>query len=326
MAQVEQQPDEPVLLELTGDLGAHDPVIIKAGDTYYRFQTGGRRGRNSIPMFTSPDMLAWTRAGAVFEELPAWVADEVPEARNCWAPDIYFMNDQYYLYYSLSSFGVNHSAIGLATNATLNPDDPGYAWVDRGLVVRSRPGETDFNAIDPNLIVTSAGEAWLDWGSFWGGIMLMRVDAQTGLPTDDDREVYALASRPRDGEHQTPPIEGAIEAPFIVERDGWFYLFLSWDFCCRGADSTYKVVVGRSREVTGPYVDKVGKPMAEGGGTVILSSDAGDWRGPGHPSVYHEDGRDYLVFHAYSAENGRPRLHISTIVWEDGWPRVATLQ
>jgi arabinan endo-1,5-alpha-L-arabinosidase len=220
---------------------------------------------------------------------------------------------------------VNHSAIGLATNTTLDPKDPLYKWVDEGLVVRSRPGEDDFNAIDPNLVIADADSAWLSWGSFWGGIMMRRVDPATGKLSTTDTTLHKLAARPRGGEDQTPPATGAIEAPFMVRRGNHWYLFVSWDFCCRGRRSDYKVVVGRSDSVTGPYVDKDGKPMSEGGGSLVIEAQTDEWRGPGHQAVYHENGTDYLLFHAYAADNGRSRLHISTIVWEDGWPRVAAL-
>jgi arabinan endo-1,5-alpha-L-arabinosidase len=318
---------EPQLLELTGELAVHDPVMIKHGDTYYLFATGGgrRRMQGVTPIHTSKDMRQWERSGFAFERLPDWAAGEVPRARNAWAPDIAFFNGKYYLYYSVSSFGVNHSAIGLAINTTLDPNDPNYQWVDQGMVVRSRPGEDDFNAIDPNLVIEDDKNAWLSWGSFWGGIMMRRVDPGTGKLATEDTTLHKLAARPRTDEHQTPPTQGAIEAPFIVRRGEHWYLFVSWDFCCRGARSNYKVVVGRSPKVTGPYIDKAGKPMSEGGGTLILEAATDNWRGAGHPAVYQENGTDYLLFHAYSAENGRSRLHISTIEWEDSWPRVDKL-
>jgi arabinan endo-1,5-alpha-L-arabinosidase len=157
---------EPQLLELSGDLGVHDPCLIKAGDTYYLFATGGRRRRGIVPIHTSPNLRQWTRAGFVMERLPEWVADEVPRARNAWAPDISFFNGKYHLYYSLSSFGVNDSAIGLMTNKSLDQDSPEYEWADEGLVVRSRAGENDFNAIDPNLVIEDEKNMWLVWGSF----------------------------------------------------------------------------------------------------------------------------------------------------------------
>jgi arabinan endo-1,5-alpha-L-arabinosidase len=319
------QAAEPELLSLSGDLAVHDPAMTKQGDTYYLYCTGGFFGRGVVSMFTSPDMRKWTRAGHVFEKLPDWVAAEVPRARNAWAPDISFYDGKYHLYYSLSSFGVNHSAIALATNRTLDPNSPDYQWVDEGMVLRSRPGDDDFNAIDPNLVIEDENRIWLTWGSFWGGIMMRQLDPQTGKLSTENTTLYQLAARPRLKKHETPPVEGAIEAPFIVRRGDYWYLFVSWDFCCRGARSNYKVVVGRSPDVTGPYVDRDGKPMHDGGGTLILEAATDHWRGAGHEAVYREDGVDYLLFHAYAADTGRSRLQISTIVWEDGWPRVAQL-
>jgi arabinan endo-1,5-alpha-L-arabinosidase len=319
--------NEPQLLPLTGDRGGvHDPVIARHGDTYYLYCTGGSRRRGGIiPVRASPDMRAWTETGFALESLPPWAAEEVPLARNAWAPDISFFNGKYHLYYSLSSFGVNHSAIGLATNTTLDPASPDYKWNDEGLAIRSRPDADDFNAIDPNLVIEDQSNVWLTWGSFWGGIMMRRIDPQTGKPSAEDTTLYKLASRPRTGEHQTPPVEGAIEAPFIVRRDGKWYMFVSWDFCCRGPRSDYKVIIGRADKVTGPYLDKDGRPLSEGGGSIILEAATDQWRGAGHPAVYQEDGVDYLLFHAYPAENGPSQLHISTIVWRDGWPVVAKL-
>jgi arabinan endo-1,5-alpha-L-arabinosidase len=89
--------------------------------------------------------------------------------------------------------------------------------------------------------------------------------------------------------------------------------------CCRGKDSTYKIVVGRARKITGPYEDREGKPMLDGGGTLVLEG-AEAWRGPRHQAVLHDGNADLLVFHAYDGTKGRPRLQISTMVWEDGWP------
>jgi arabinan endo-1,5-alpha-L-arabinosidase len=316
---------EPELLELSGDLAVHDPVMAKENGTYYLFATGGFRGQGIVSKFTSPDMREWSRAGTALDKLPGWVAAEIPKARNAWAPDISYFDGKYHLYYSLSSFGVNHSAIALATNRTLDPDSPDYQWQDQGLVVSSRPGDDDFNAIDPNAIVESDDRVWLAWGSFWGGVMMRQLDPKTGKLSAANTSLYKLAARPRQGKHKTPPVEGAIEAPFIIRHGQHWYLFVSWDFCCRGARSDYKVVVGRAEEVTGPYRDRDGKSMSDGGGTLILEAATDKWRGAGHPAVYREDGVDFLLFHAYSATNGRSRLQISTIEWDGGWPSVARL-
>ncbi len=316
---------EPELLKLSGDLGVHDPVIIREKDTCYVFCTGGGRRGGIIPIRCSTNLLHWTRCGSVFESLPNWGTNEVPLARGIWAPDISRLNGKYYLYYALSSFGVNKSAIGLAFNETLDPASPRYQWVDQGLVLRSRPGMDDFNAIDPNLVIEDKHNVWLCWGSFWGGIKMRRVDPDTGKLSATDTTLYSLASRPRVGPPQTPPVEGAVEAPTIVRHGDYWYLFASYDFCCRGTNSTYDVKVGRARKVTGPYLDRAGIPLTEDGGTLVIEAATPDWRGAGGQAVFSDAGHDYLVFHAYDGRTGRSQLQISTMVWENGWPRVASL-
>src|ERR1041384_3479742 len=305
----------PEVLALSGDTeGVHDPVLIKQDDTYYVFCTGGRAGVGMIPIRTSKDLRNWTLSGYVFEKLPEWATKEIPRARDPWAPDISFFNGKYHLYYSVSTFGSRNSAIGLATNLTLDPKSPKYKWVDEGMVLRSEQDKDDWNAIDPNLFIEDKHNIWLDWGSFWGGIKMRRIDPETGKLSTKDTMMHSLASRPR-----TPPVGGAIEAPFIVRQGGYYYLFVSFDRCCRGANSTYNVVVGRSRKVTGPYVDKTGKPMTEGGGSPVIAAMTPNWKGPGHEGVLREPGADYLVFHAYNGTTGRQTLQISTMIWESGW-------
>ncbi len=316
---------DPEMLELQGRLRVHDPVIIKEADTYYVFATGGRPGRGFIPVMTSPDMIHWEPGGNVFDELPEWAPIEIPGTRGIWAPDISYFNGLYHIYYSISTFGKNNSAIGLATNKTLNPESPDYEWIDHGMVVRSTSGIDDFNAIDANIAIEDKNNIWLSWGSFWGGIKMRKIDPETGMPSTEDTTVYSLCSRPRHGEQQTPPLQGAVEAPFIIKHGKYWYLFASFDLCCRGADSTYNIVVGRAKKITGPYVDKDGKSMLEGGGSVVIEATTPNWRGPGHCAVFSEKGTDYLVFHAYHGETGRSELKISTLAWEKGWPMAAEL-
>jgi len=311
----------PEVLQLAGDVeNVHDPVIIKEGDTYYVYCTGGRPGQGVIPIRTSKDLRTWTLAGYVMEKLPDWVTTEIPKATGAWAPDISFYNSRYHLYYAVSTFGSRNSAIGLTTNQTLDPKSPKYKWVDEGLVLRSYQDKDDWNAIDPNLFIEDKDNVWLNWGSFWGGIKMRRIDPATGKLSTRDTEMYSLSSRDR-----AQPIGGSVEAPFIVRHGDYFYLFVSFDRCCRGVNSTYNVVVGRSRKVTGPYVDKDGKPMPEGGGSPVIASTTPNWKGPGHEAVLQEPDADYLIFHAYHGTTGRSFLQISTMIWENGWPKVGAL-
>jgi arabinan endo-1,5-alpha-L-arabinosidase len=302
---------------MQGDFApVHDPCIIKQGDTYYVFCTTSRGDAGGfVACRRSRDLQTWEKAGFVFAQIPEWAREAVPGTRGIWAPDISFFNGLYHLYYSVSTFGSNHSVIGLATNKTLDPGAAGFEWVDRGLVVQSRK-EDRFNAIDPNLFVDRDGKHWLSWGSFWDGLKMARIDPATGKRLDD-AAFLSLASRPVARGEPSP-----IEAPFIIARGDYYYLFASFDFCCRGAKSTYFTVCGRSREVTGPYVDVNGRPMLEGGGSLVIQGDE-RFKGTGHNAYLRDGERDYLVYHAYDTEQkGTPTLRISPIDWTaDGWPR-----
>src|SRR5262249_55844088 len=209
-----------------------DPCIIKQNDTFFVFCTTGSSEREPggfIACRTSRDLINWTRVGYVFSAIPQWARDIIPGTRGIWAPDISFFNGRYHLYYAVSTFGSNHSAIGLATNATLDPSAPDFAWRDEGLVLQSQRFDR-FNAIDPNLVMDRDGGYWLTWGSFWSGIKIARIDPATGKLDARDNAVRGIASRP----DQTD----AIEAPYIISHGEYYYLFCSYDFCCRGVNST----------------------------------------------------------------------------------------
>ncbi|MBE0534968.1 MAG: arabinan endo-1,5-alpha-L-arabinosidase [Phycisphaerae bacterium] len=309
------------MLDCKGDLRVHDPVIIREGETFYVFSTGGGRRGGIVPVRRSTDLLSWELCGHVFEALPAWVAGEIPGASGMWAPDISFFNGRYHLYYSVSTFGRNSSAIGLATAQTLDSNNPDCKWVDHGLVVRSTQGKDDWNAIDANIAIEEDGKVWMSFGSFWSGIKMRRIDPQTGKLSATDTTLYSLAQRPRG----LGGANGAVEAPFIVKNGLFWYVFVSFDVCCRGVDSTYKIMVGRSKNITGPYEDRDGVSLLEGGGTVVLQATTDNWKGPGHCAVLQDGWGDYLVFHAYHGATGRSELKISPLLWENGWPIAAPL-
>lgn len=310
-----QAPGGSLNTRLTGDLApTHDPVIAREGDSYYVFGTG-------LTLRTSPDLIRWTARPEFRLPLPGWARQAVPGVRDMWAPDISRGPDgRWRLYYSLSTFGSNRSAIGLATSATLDPARPDYGWRDEGLVVQSRPTD-DFNAIDPNHVVDAEGRHWLALGSFWSGIKLFALDPRTGKLRDPREAPVALARRPAPAGAAAP-----VEAPFIVAHGGAYWLFVSYDYCCKGAASTYYTVVGRAKAITGPYLGRDGSRLMNGGGTVFLRADLPErqrFRGPGHAGFLHDaDGRDYVVYHAYDREaRGAPTLRIAPIRWgADGWP------
>ncbi len=280
----------PKALMLTGNLGAHDPAAYVVGKTVYLAATG-------IATKSSPDLTTWT----------SWPAGGGTHA-GAWAPDISNFGGMFHMYYAVSSFGSNKSCIGQATRAAL---DSG-TWADKGNVLCSNMGATkdDWNAIDPNIVVDDAGVPWMDFGSFWSGIKLAKLNADG---TRADMEVHALASG---------PAGGAVEGPFIFKRCGLYYLFVSFGSCC-SAPYNYTIRVGRSPTVTGPYMDKDGKAMTSGGGTLLVQGNS-SWSAPGHNAVIVYNNRTYNVYHALAApsgQNGVATLRIAEIVWDaDGWP------
>ncbi|HVO38800.1 MAG TPA: arabinan endo-1,5-alpha-L-arabinosidase [Spirochaetia bacterium] len=289
---------------------AHDPSIAKEGEWYYLFSTGP-----GITVQRSRDLVSWQLVGSVFRTPPAWTYKEVPRFDGTvWAPDISEVNGRWYLYYAISSFGSNQSCIGLAVSAALDPKSPDYRWEDQGKVIGSLPRRDDWNAIDPNIAHDDAGYC-LVFGSFWDGIKMTPIDPSTGKPKSDPPEILSVARR-------APGVSGdPIEAPFIFRHADYFYLFVSYDFCCRGIRSDYKIAVGRSTQITGPYSDRDGTPMTRGGGTVVLEG-SGDVHGPGHNAALHDGDKDWLVHHMYDGKRGGMAvLQVRPLTWsDDGWP------
>lgn len=283
---------------VTGATWAHDPTVVKRPDGSYLVATTGR----GIPLKTSTDRTSWRDVGAAFPGGTPWTSNHT--TGDLWAPDLSYRNGQYYLYYSASTFGSSHSGIYLATSPSGNPG----TWTNRGLVV-STTSSSDYNAIDPDLVVDQQGRWFLSFGSFWSGIKLIAIDPSTGLRSGTS--MTSLAAR-----------GAGIEAPDIYYRDGYYYLFVSFDLCCRGVDSTYRIAVGRSTSVTGPYVDRSGTPLMSGGGTEILAG-RGSVHGPGHSATLTDEDGTILFYHYYNSA-GTAQLGINRLTWDAaGWPVVS---
>ena len=302
---------------LTGDTRIHDPSVIEVDGKYAAFGTG-EQGlyRGAIRVKTSPDGVAWTDAGAIGKGAPKWGLEALGyQPINVWAPSVSRRGAVVSLYYSLSSFGSNASAIGLMTNASFDVTKPADGWRDQGLVAKSNPGD-DFNAIDPFRIDVSDGRAFLAFGSFWSGIKLVELDPETGKLLDANGPMIALAGR-----HA-----GAIEASSILEHAGKFYLFVSFDQCCKGVASTYNIRVGRADRVEGPYLDRDGNVMLEGGGSLVLAT-TGRFIGPGGQEAVKTSKGDMLAYHYYDGDaGGVAKLQFSPLSWTpDGWPELGPL-
>jgi arabinan endo-1,5-alpha-L-arabinosidase len=300
---------------LSGDVTpVHDPNMVYSHGWYYLFVTG-----SGIPIRRSSDLVHWEPYGQVFaDNMPPWATQVIPGATSPWAPDVAYFDGLWHLYYAISVFGTDHSAIGLAVNDTLDESSPRYGWHDEGPIIESGSSATTAvplgvdNAIDPSIVFDAVGVPHLEFGSFSGGLMLLNIDPSTGRPLLPMVPV-PLAANP--GEFT------AVEGGFMIRHEGWYYLFGSYDFCCQGTSSDYNVRVGRSRSITGPFVDDLGIPMLLGGGRYVLTSN-GNMRGPGGEGVIAVDGADDIYFHYYDAANkGVPTLGILRMDWtSDGWP------
>lgn len=290
--------------QVTGSTGTHDPTVVKTPNGSYILAATG----NNLSLKTSTNRVAWSNAGVVWPNGAPWTSTYTGGSSTLWAPDISFHNGQYYLYYSASTFGSQRSAIFLATS----PTGAQGSWTNQGLIIESSTA-VNYNAIDPNLIVDADGQWWLNFGSFWSGIKMIRLDPATGKRSTSDTTVRSLATRTTAG--------GAVEAPYIFRHGGFYYLWVSFDLCCQGASSTYRVMVGRSTSISGPYTDRNGTAMTSGGATQVLAAH-GSIHGPGHQAVLADTDGDVLTYHYY-ANNGTSLLGINRIGYDSaGWPFV----
>jgi beta-glucanase (GH16 family) len=300
--------------ELAGQTFIHDPsTVIRDGSNYFVFGTGP-----GIRIKTSPDLTRWENAGSVFRHPPEWTRKVVPgnwprfhfSGDSFWAPDIIRVNGKYFLYYSVSAFGKQTSAIGLAEIATLNPAAENHVWIDGGTVIASTKGSA-LNTIDPSAFLDRDGKLWLAFGSYWQGIFLTELNPATGLRVATNSPLFHLAWN------------HSIEAACLTRHENYYYLFVNWGECCKGTNSTYEVRVGRAEKITGPYLDRTGKDLAAGGGSLFLASH-GRFIGPGHIGIVDDgqtNGPTRFSYHYYdAATQGRSRLALGTLVWTDGWP------
>jgi arabinan endo-1,5-alpha-L-arabinosidase len=276
-----------VTFALDGQIGIHDPsTIIRCDGKYYTFGTGGGG-------LISDDGWTWSRGAS--------------RPGGGVAPDVIHIGDRYYLYYSTSR-RQPQADVHMIWNKTLDPNSPDFKWEEGGIVASS-DGVEDCNAIDPAVFLDfTSGKLWLTYGSYFGYIRLVQLDPKTGkrvVPIDK-------------------PIDIAIncEASAMIYHDGWYYLLATHGSCCRGTDSGYNIRMGRSRKVTGPFLDNMGISMIKGGGKLFAGS-GGRVVGPGHFGLLDlGDGVQKFSCH-YEADldrGGASVLDIRPLLWKDGWP------
>lgn len=305
----------PQMLALKGDIQHWScPEIYNYEGTYYGFIMSG-----GIAIKTSPDLRTWKKSGSVFPSAQPydWMKDEttgVPGG-TIWAPGIYKIGDTYCVYYCQSTSGSQHSFIGLATNTTLNPEDKDYKWVDKGSVIHSYKGE-DYNAIDPNVIIDDDGQPWLVYGSYWSGIKMRKIDPKTLMLDENDTTRYDLAAaQTRNGP----------EAGYMIKHGDYYYLFVA----CGSFSTGYWNGVGRSKSVTGPFLDADGNDMMLQGATAVNAYRDGFTK-IGHSSIMTDaDGSQYHVTEYFKTfddgSSSSSMLGISQLSWtKDGWPVTTT--
>jgi len=275
-------------LALDGTVGIHDPsTIARCNGKFYTYGTGGSS-------LVSDDGWTWRRGA--------------PLPRRGLAPDVIHLGDRYYVYVAANIGAQPKAAINMIWSKTLDPDSPDYKWEEGG-VVASSDGVEDSNAIDPGVFLDpNDGRLWLVYGSYFGYIRLVELDPKTGKrlnPNDTPRNLAINC-----------------EASDMIYHDGWFYLLATHGSCCRGADSGYNIRMGRSRKVTGPFLDHEGIDMIQGGGKLFAGS-GGRAIGPGHFGLLDlGDGVQRFSLH-YEADldrGGASVLDIRPLLWLDGWP------
>jgi len=292
-------------IHLSGDIFVHDPSGIgEDSSRYYIFATG-----QGIDIHYSTNLSVWMNGGHVWNNggYPSWWRGYQPTGYGTvWAPDVFKYQSTYRLYYAISTFGSEVSCIGLATSTHL-----ANGWADQGQVICSKNGD-GYNAIDPHVLDDSSGKQWLVFGSFWTGIKLVEINPSNGKTLNT--QIHNLAMNPN-------PNPDEIEASWIQYANGYYYLYVDWGECCKSVQSTYNIRVGRSKSITGPYLDKSGMDMEKGGGTLLIPTKQGHIIGPGQVGIY----QNYLTYHYYDGNNnGTPTLNLVTLSYDSSqWPVVS---
>lgn len=289
-----------------------DPTVIRVGNEFYLYITGGL-----VRGYKSTDLINWEPIGGssseVFDNRPDFTNDNVNET-GMWAPDINYFDGKYVMYYSISKWG-GGATCGIGIGVSEKPKGPFLppAGNPNGkLFVSSEIGV--HNSIDPCFFEEN-GKRYLFWGS-WGGIHMTEL-------TDDGMAVKNLTKK-------TKIACNSFEAPYIYKRGNYYYLFASIGFCCEGMNSTYKVVVGRSENIDGPYLNKSGVDMNNYDAwdplnyhPIVIKGDE-FFVGPGHNSriITDDNGIDWIFYHSY-IDNGidQRNLILDRVEWdEEGWP------
>lgn len=306
--------------------GVHDPTIIQVEDKYYLVSTDTQQPlTQGVPIRSSNDLINWTFEKTALNGVPEG-ANTWSSAEGLWAPEIIYVNKEYRMYYSASTFGSTTSMIGLACS-----DHPLGEWHDRGEVIKTNAEIADHNAIDANICYDEEGHSWMVYGSFFGGIYLVQLDHETGKCLRENDYGKCLALRPQS-------VEGAIEGPYIIynKKSNYYYLFVSFD----SLNDSYNIRVARSRKIDGPYIDRNGRSMLDIQsdpteiGTKLLGSyqwiDENPLYGPGHNSIFTDkkNQQEFMVHHIRRTPSTADFfMQIRSLFWlEDGWPVVGATE
>ena len=290
----------------------HDPSMVRFEDGYALMSTN-----NNLQLWTSEDAYTWRDHKSTVSKIPQWAYTYAPTTEGIWAPDIYYMNGEYRVYYCVSVFGNRTSAIGYQSTKSIVPGTTDYGWTDHGHVFHTVASDK-YNAIDADVVRDTEGNYWMAFGSFGLGIQLIKLDAKTGYQASDDKTVYNIARR------TSKASGGAEEGPSLIEHGGKYFLFTAWDKCCQQGptieQTTYKTAYGRADKVTGPYKDRAGYDMANGGGTILMER-YGRYVGPGGGEAFQDLNRVRFVHHYYDLNGDKyNHIHIRDVVFtDDNW-------